>query len=79
MKMAKGKAKNAIIATGWSKAMKTYEIKEGAICIFEFYVDMKGKLGLMIHSVPDALIHLSHQSKCSTSLSHPVSYGLLVV
>jgi hypothetical protein len=53
MKMAKGKAKNAIIATGWSKAMKTYEIKEGAICIFEFFVNMKGKLGLMIHSVPD--------------------------
>jgi hypothetical protein len=53
MKMAKGKAKNAIIATGWSKARKTYEIREGAICIFEFFVDMKGKLGLMIHSVPD--------------------------
>ncbi|XP_051201856.1 uncharacterized protein [Lolium perenne] len=53
MKMAKGKAKNAIIATGWSKAMNTYEIKEGAIYIFEFYVDMKGKLALMIHSLPD--------------------------
>jgi hypothetical protein len=51
MKMAKGKAKNAIIATGWSKAMKTYEIEEGDICIFEFFLMRKGKLGLMIHSV----------------------------
>jgi hypothetical protein len=53
MKMAKGKAENAIIATGWSKAMKTYEIEEGDICIFEFFLMRKGKLGLMIHSVRD--------------------------
>jgi hypothetical protein len=53
MKMAKGKAENAIIATGWSKAMKTYEIEEGDICIFEFFLTRKGKLGLMIHNVHD--------------------------
>jgi hypothetical protein len=33
--------------------MKTYEIKEGAICLFEFFISTKGKLGLMIHSVAD--------------------------
>ena len=67
MKIAKGKSKNAIIATGWSKAMKTYEIEEGDICIFEFFLMRTGKLGLLIHSVRDVSDSDSDMSDSSES------------
>jgi hypothetical protein len=53
MKMGKGKSKNAIITSGWSKAMQTYKSKEGSICLFEFFITRSGKIGLMIHKMPE--------------------------
>jgi hypothetical protein len=76
MKMGEGNTKKATITSGWSDAMKIYDIKKGAMYMFDFYIRRKGKIGLMIHiRLLNTMIHPNHPRHltCLSSLSRQSS------